>query len=923
MVDVRRWLAGVLALAVWACTPSTSPPTEEPREEPFAPSTPSVPVPTSGEVLPAQHVVFTPGGGGGTLRWSGPGAGSLPVTEWELRLGSGTPFRLPGTTTTRRLSLAWERAETLELVALSGPSRRSEPVRVEVRGEEPVRMGAWVHTGDTAERRVRVSLWRSTPLTVDLQARQVPTELPATLTEPSPRAITVGPEPVSVELTWNAQQDCREDHVDLELLALVGGESYGETRTRAWLEGCAATGMTSLLQTGESPSGIHAADVDGDGRMELIVAHDISPSLLVLFLNERGEEHRRRYVHVGRPSDWMFVRDINGDGRADIVLAKQGSAEVLVLLGESQRLFSRPRAYALGGPATSLVFTDLEGDGHFDLIGLDALANRYHVLGGQPDGSFLEKAGGALPKATTAMFVVDLQGNGRRELVFRSKDALLVWAEGKEWASHALPSLTKGSRLLSVDVDEDGSPELLELEPRDPRETLLRVLRLNEEGTFSRRHLLTVPVEVYGVGLSFADLDGDGRRDLFVRYSNTEHSLLCLQKEEGSCEPREFFHGLSQGGRDEVFEDLDGDGVTDLVLAVSWGSSAPGYIKVMRGLNRGEGIESTLRIENPVSNVEFLDLDGDGREELIIGATSVTLKSVGSRWEEETQLEVGGRVQALALGDFTGDGRADIAALNEHLQIVLLAGRGGRRFERFDTPLATLSVKQERWWDIRLQAGDFNHDGRDDLLFSGPAQGVVLLSSSSLGFTVSKPFGEAGASASVADFDLDGWPDVFLSGAAGLESHLSREGGVFVKAWAEGDNRRAAPVARDLDRDGLVDVVVGMTVFRALPDGRFRRLPDPLVWDGAVLAAGDWNGDGRADLISTHFHGTGTGYSGVWPQQGRLDFTAGGSALSSLGAMGAWTRDLDGDRREEILLSTLRGYENSEHWRLELFRFRP
>ncbi len=240
----RGWWAGWLAVCLLACserggppsnTPSEDPPTEQPAEDPSVPpGDPSLPVePEPARVRPARNVAFTPSLGGGTLTWDPPEGSPLPVTGWLVRVGGDHPFLLAATDTSLPLRLPWPQVTTVELIALSG-EQRSEPVMLrELQAVEPVHMAAWVLTGEDSERRVRLYLARSVPQTVSLRVTQGPSWQPATLKAPLPETVTVGPEPVTLEFTWDVSQDCRGDHPDLHLSAHADNTQVGAASTSA------------------------------------------------------------------------------------------------------------------------------------------------------------------------------------------------------------------------------------------------------------------------------------------------------------------------------------------------------------------------------------------------------------------------------------------------------------------------------------------------------------------------------------------------------------------------------------------------------------------------------------------------------------------------------------------------------------------
>ncbi|MFY0583962.1 FG-GAP repeat domain-containing protein [Cystobacter fuscus] len=223
-----------------------------------------------------------------------------------------------------------------------------------------------------------------------------------------------------------------------------------------------------------------------------------------------------------------------------------------------------------------------------------------------------------------------------------------------------------------------------------------------------------------------------------------------------------------------------------------------------------------------------------------MGAHDVSLVGLGGRWTNESHVELGGRVRALAAGEFTGDGRVDLAALDDRGQVLLLAGQGGGAFERSTTPLATLPLAQaSARWSARMFSGDFNGDGRDDLLLSSSELGVTLLSSSGFGYRASSPFAPGTSVMAVADLDREGRMDVVLSSGSRLSTHLSLGDGTFVVSWEEGRTPRGATFLRDFTGDGFADLLVHQTLFVGQPGGRFA-LQGSSTWARPIGMSSRW-----------------------------------------------------------------------------------
>jgi hypothetical protein len=848
------------------------------------------------------------------------------VLEWEISYRGRGTTRIPGTSRSAPVFISWPAAETIELVAFYGADKRSEPVVLrDLRGTEPVHMRAWVLTGEEQERRVRVYLWRSTPVTVELQGLSLTSgHKPASLRGLPSGPLTVGPEPVTFELTWDVGRDCSGDQAHLQLNARAGLERYGTAHATAWLRDCPASGQTQLLQTGEGPSVVRNADVDGDGRPELLVAHEASPSLLVLFPNPEGGGYRRRYVYVGRVSNWMLARDLNGDGRVDVVLGEEGSGEILVLLGDKRRLFAPPQAYDLGAPPARLEFADVDRDGSIDIIGLERLAGRYHLLEGRPDGSFRKREGGPAPRGAEGLLVADVTGDHQVDLAFPPMKTVAVGdGKGRFSTRRALPETAAGLRLDAADLDGDGVNELLGFEAFERQWTMrVHAFGPNADGALSTRLVVSLPQMVYGEGVRMADLDGDGRRDFIFLNSGSDTSAVCFQEGNGTCVTRGLGHGYCQSARDVEPVNLEGDSAPELVFAVDPGCYVPGYVSVARVTGR-DLATSSIQVKNPVSSVVFADANDDGRKDVVVGAHDVMLLGLDGTWTTESHVEVGGAVRALATGDFTGDGLADLAALNERAELFLLVGLGKGGFERSPAPVATLSPAEGvTSWSARLHSGDFNRDGREDLLVTGHGLGATLIASTGSGFQVSKPFLHDAHSAAVTDLDGDGWRDVLLVGTSGMASYLARADGTFAPVWETRDGSWLPVLAEDFTKDGILDAVIGKRLFVGQRGGGFVDHGELSVSldDARLLTVGDWNADGSPDLLGAEWHGVGSGSAAILLDAGGLSFNAASQSLTPIAVRNAWAANLEGDAKDELLLSTTPGYESSDYWRLELYR---
>ena len=187
--------------------------------------------------------------------------------------------------------------------------------------------------------------------------------------------------------------------------------------------------------------------------------------------------------------------------------------------------------------------------------------------------------------------------------------------------------------------------------------------------------------------------------------------------------------------------------------------------------------------------------------------------------------EAGGADRIVA-GDFDGDGRTDFAVTNVdaatgNQSVGLLLGEGGGLYRYAGAAfISTLDFV------TAFYGGDFNQDGKPDLLLGGPNPlGIhivhVLLGQGNGSFMPVAPL-TVGGTAFLADGNADGRPDLIVASGSGATSRL--------QVWPGALNGTFTPLA----------------AFTAPAGVDFGKQP---------LAVGDLNGDQIADVVATHSAG--------------------------------------------------------------------
>lgn len=333
-----------------------------------------------------------------------------------------------------------------------------------------------------------------------------------------------------------------------------------------------------------------------------------------------------------------------------------------------------------------------------------------------------------------------------------------------------------------------------------------------------------------------------------------------------------------------VISDLNNDGKPDLVVADHFynltgtvteeNSSTPGNIQFPAvGINN--------KISNDPFSVAVADFDGDGKPDIAsanqFGYTvSVSRNNIptGSTlyFQDSSSFPTGNLPQVIAAADMDGDGKPDIAVINNQsnsVSILLNNTTGGNLSflpkHDLNTPSSPYS----------LALADLNSDGKPDItLTSSASAGMVSIflntsSPGALSFSnrIDIPCGSLLTGIAVGDLDGDGKPDI---AAASQYSGLSilrntgSNGNISFSAPLTVQGSFGGPIVAlgDLDGDGKPEIVIGNGENSTLTIHKNKSVPGvPYFAAGATvgssynvngLAIGDIDGDGKPDIVTTN-----------------------------------------------------------------------
>jgi hypothetical protein len=394
-----------------------------------------------------------------------------------------------------------------------------------------------------------------------------------------------------------------------------------------------AAGVTLASWRGGSPfyTGVAVADLDGDGRNELVIGMADGRVAAWRVPRRRGAALQHLWSASGTGFAQGYpvtfpvplIADMYGDGRRQILVG--GAPGGRLLDGQGRTLWQTEL------PLTRAVFADFNGDGVLDIYAAalvapaknDPAGARLHsyALDGR-NGSILWHNDGSAPTIwhhqlgptpTWAMpTVCDLNGDGIDDVLFVALDLLIdlngkngtflhepvianrIWAQQKgqdtQWTAYGTQ--------VPADLNGDGK---------------LAILLTSSWGqwgawTLDRRLLWTfdpTPARLARRHPGVADVDGDGRLEFGVIHD--DGAFRCYDATTGNLKWE--LPNVRQAS-DVVTADVDGDGRPEFVASLA----------AYKALDTGQGI-LLWELDAPVSQCPpvVADVDGDGRSEILVG----------------------------------------------------------------------------------------------------------------------------------------------------------------------------------------------------------------------------------------------------------------------------------------------------------------
>ena len=670
--------------------------------------------------------------------------------------------------------------------------------------------------------------------------------------------------------------------------------------------------------TGANPRAIASGDLNGDGKLDLVVPNINSQNVSVLLNTTVPGSVTSSYTvkqdfAVGVSPVSVVLADLNSDGKLDLIVVNANANSLSLLLnttapGAVTPSFADKQDVATSEGPIYVTAGDLNSDGKPDLVIVNVLVNTVSVLlnstsPGATTPTFAPKQDFATETNPLSVALADLNGDGKLDLATANFDASTVsvllntTAPGSATSSFSgLQEFVTGNGAAFVttgDLNGDGRPDLAVANFGSNTVSVLLNITPTGARTASFAANKQIAAGASPIFVTTGDVNGDGKLDLAVaNFESNDVSLLLNSTGAGSVVPSFDAKQDFATGDSPLFiaaDDLNGDGKVDLAVANLNSSS----VSVLLNTVELDAATPVFALKQDVATgsgpraVAVGDVNGDGKPDVAVanaGANTVSVLvnttapgATSTSFAPKQDFATGTNPVSITLADLNSDGKLDIAVTNitsDSISVLLNTTAPGAATPSF-------SARQDFATGdgpLSITATDLNGDGKLDVVVADLVSTVSVLLNTTLpgattiAFADKQDFatGDGPRSVAAGDFNGDGKRDLAVvnlnSNTVAVLLNTTDPGAAVISFAPLHDfptgNRPISIAVADVNGDGKLDLAIANVLTNTVSVLLNTTAPGANTpsfsatqnfatnFNPSSITMGDLNGDGKPDVAA-------------------------------------------------------------------------
>ncbi|HEY3862253.1 MAG TPA: VCBS repeat-containing protein [Verrucomicrobiae bacterium] len=571
-----------------------------------------------------------------------------------------------------------------------------------------------------------------------------------------------------------------------------------------------------------SISGLAVGDFNNDGKPDIAVVGLTNmfegTAFLAVYTNNGAGFGIFFSTNTGFNPTWLTAADVNNDGRMDLI-ASDGTTFNLRVYTNNGAVFAPFASLPAGNTPITVTAADINNDGKVDLIAANTGFQPTLTVYTNNGNGFGLFSTNAISANSSSIVAADLYHSGQLELVCAdSGGSLVVFTNsGTGFASNAMFTAGVGpNEVIAADFNGDGKVDLATADEGSSVQLLINMTHPAKTLAGYSSGTLSAGPSDFPVAVAAADVNNDGNLDLIAASAS---EFLSVLPNLGGGVFGASFTAPSSGDKFVAAADVNNDGKVDLVAAGLAGAGT-GLVTVLT--NNGNGAfasNSAIALATEPAGLALADINGDGKVDLIVatnrgasaGAVLVYANNGSGVFGLRNAINLPFSLSGLAVGDFNNDGTPDIAIAGltnafEGTAFLAVYTNNGAGFGVFFSTNTGFNPTS-------LIAADVNNDGRIDLIASdGTTFNLRVYTNNGAGFApfASLPAGNTPSTVSAADINNDGKVDLIAANSGfqpTLTVYTNNGNGFRLFSTNATAGNPVSIIAADLNHNGILSLV--------------------------------------------------------------------------------------------------------------------